>query len=146
MKKIIKKIGLGIMTGFTIMTITMLIILLATKDVSEYLTKENMIRNIWCSAVVGIAFFLPSIIYDNDSIPQSIQTTIHMGIGYVIFFPLAIYAKWIPTNEGNGVIIITIITMLLISFGIWFGFYLFYKNEAKLINKKINDRKRKLAD
>ncbi len=144
MKKIIKKTLLGIMLGFTIMVFSLFILLLTVDDSSIYLTKESILTNIWVSAVVGIAFYLPSLVYENNKISKVLKTLIHMGIGYIVFFPLAIYARWIPTDYGSVVVVVVICFMLVVSWGIWFGYYLYYKHEAKLINKKILERNKLL--
>lgn len=139
--KIVKKVLLGIMSGFTIMVVTMLIILLVTKDnYSEYITKEAIIRNIWCSALVGIAFYLPAMIYENKKMPKGFQVLFHMGLGYLVFFPISIYAKWIPISKGVTAIIGFVLFTVVISFSIWFGFYLYYKKEAKMITQKLRER------
>lgn len=96
-----------------------------------------MFRSILSSAVVGIAFFVPSLIYDSERIPQAIKVIIHMGIGYLVFFPMAIYAKWFPVDAGIAPLIGSIAFALIISIGIWFGFYLYYKHEVKLMNDRL---------
>ncbi len=136
-KKIINKTIFGIITGFSVMTFTLLILLLVTHDSEVFLTKSHMITNIWVSAVVGIAFSLPSIIYDYEKIPNSIQSIIHMGTGYTVFFPLAFYAKWIPVKDSMFAILGTIVCFILVSMSVWLGFYLYYRKEAKLINQRL---------
>ncbi|NLN50825.1 MAG: DUF3021 domain-containing protein [Acholeplasmataceae bacterium] len=132
----------GMMLGFTVLTISMLLgMLSSSEETFDYLIKENLIRNIWCSALVGIGFNLPGVIYYNDKLSYPIKALIHLGIGYIVFFPIAFYANWIPVNNGWLAVVISIAILIIVSLGIWVGFYLYYKLEAERINAKIKERK-----
>jgi hypothetical protein len=140
MKKVIRNIVLGIILGLAMMTFSLLFVLLFVQDVSEILTRENMIRNIWCGALVGVSFYLPSLIYEQEKLPRSIQTIIHMGIGFIVYFIVAIYAQWIPTTAGPWAIVGFVVFGILGALTIWFAFYLYYKNEATRINQKLSKK------
>lgn len=137
---ILKNTVLGIMLGFTIMTISLTLTLLIEKDVNSYLTKEVLLTNILWSAIVGIVFYVGSIVYRYDKIAAPLQITIHMGSGLIVFAIAAYFSKWMPIEAGPLAIILFIIIALIVSFGIWFGYYLYYKNEAQKINKEIKNR------
>lgn len=105
----------------------------------NFLTKQLLLRSILASAVVGVSFSVPSFIYDH--IPKSYQMLFHMGIGYLVFFPLAFYAHGIPVDAGIYAVIGTILFMIIVSFSIWLGFYFYYKRKAKLINQSIQKKR-----
>lgn len=139
-KKLLKQSLLGLMSGFTIMTIVLFIFMLSSDDPSIYLTKSYLIRNIWSSALVGLAFSIPALIYNHHRFSISIQTLIHMGTGLVVFFPIAFNAAWIPVSEGTLAIVLSIVSMVVLAFAVWFGFYIYYRHEAKMINIKIKQK------
>lgn len=134
---ILKNTVLGIMLGLTMISISLTLVLLLQKDVSDYLTKESLLTNMGCSAVIGIVFYVGSIVYRYDKISPLFQVMIHLGLGLMTTAIGAYIAKWIPIEDGPIAIILFALAILIVSFGIWFGFYLYYKNEAKKINQKI---------
>lgn len=135
MKKILGKTFLGIAWGCTINCLVILIISLSNGKI--YFTANEYLKQLICSTVVGIAFVLPTLIYENQKLSQGIKCLIHLGIGFVVYLPTAFLAGWIPTKFGILPILLTIIVVVVISFLIYFFFWLYYKNEAKKINQKI---------
>ena len=89
------------------------------------------------SMLVGIGFVLPTLIYGSEKLSLFIKTIIHLGIGVPFFFAVGFFLGWLPKNLGIGNIFLMILSSIAISFVIWFGFYLYYKNEGKLINKQL---------
>lgn len=139
LKKIGKNLFLGIASGSLLFNI-MGIIFAAICDSSELVTSgEYYIKQVVCSMIVGIGFWLPSIVYEFRNISNIMKVLIHMGIGIVVYVGTGFYAGWIPVDIGIKNIVFIIIFMILIAFGIWSGFYLYYRKEAQLINKKISE-------
>ncbi|MCU9807607.1 MAG: DUF3021 domain-containing protein [Paraclostridium dentum] len=138
-KKIVSNILYGIAWGCTIFTLQGIIV--ASTD-NNYLmmTNKEYIVNAICSVIIGIGFYLPSIVYENDRISRGLQVVVHMGIGISIYLICAFYAEWIPVERGMAVTISSIIIIVTISFIIWGAFYIYNKNEARKINEKLQEK------
>ena len=91
-----------------------------------------------CSVIIGIGFYLPSIIYDKPNITLPVKATVHLGIGFVIYLVTAFLAGWIG---GYGAIatFISIAISILFTLLIYMCFYLYYRKEAVVMNKKIKE-------
>ena len=59
------------------------------------------------SVIVGLGFGIPTVVYNNDSIPMPIRVIIHMGIGCVIYTIVAYAVGWFggAATIGQGLII-----------------------------------------
>ena len=93
------------------------------------------------SAIVGLGFGVPTIVYNSDKLPQPIKVVIHMGIGCIIYTIVAYAVGWFggSTTLWQGLIIAGI--QLVVAFIIWFCFMRYYKKEAKKMNDKIQAMK-----
>lgn len=91
------------------------------------------------AVLVGIAFSLPSIVYESERISKIGKVAIHMGIGFLVFLPTAYFMGWMPL-QSVGFMASFIGLALFFSFLIMFAFYIFYKKEAEEINKKIKEK------
>lgn len=93
------------------------------------------------SAIVGLGFGIPTIVYNSDKLPYPIRVIIHMGIGCVIYTIVAYAVGWFggSTTLWQGLIIAGI--QLVVAFIIWFCFMRYYKKEAKKMNDKIQAMK-----
>ena len=93
------------------------------------------------SAIVGLGFGVPTIVYNSEKLPQPIKVVIHMGIGCVIYTIVAYAVGWFggSTTLWQGLIIAGI--QLVVAFIIWFCFMRYYKKEAKKMNDKIQAMK-----
>ncbi|MFB0920375.1 MAG: DUF3021 domain-containing protein [Oscillospiraceae bacterium] len=89
------------------------------------------------SMLVGIGFSVPSLVYDNEKLPQTIKILIHMGIGCVVMLAVSFSVGWIPLEAGWLVCSSTIAGYLLFAFAIRFICSFYFKREAKQINEKI---------
>ena len=127
MKKVMKNIIRGIAWGCTVFVIMGVIFALVNGDRSMYNSKE-FIRNAICAMIVGIGFVLPSMIYDNDKITMGIKVLIHMGTGFLVYFIAAYIAGWISFEDNIATMILTVLSIIAVSFVIWFCFYQYYKN------------------
>lgn len=94
------------------------------------------------SAVVGIGFGVPTVVYNSDKLPMPVKVLIHMGIGCVIYTVVAFAVGWFggASTIGQGLVIAGI--QLLVAFIIWFCFNCYYRKEAKQMNEKIQSLKR----
>lgn len=138
-KKIFIKTLQGVAWGCTVFTILGLIF--AIKGGSDFtsMTTGEYIKQVIASIICGIGFLIPTISYECKNLSKSIQIFIHMGIGIIVYIFSALYAGWIPTEYGMGIVFSTITIMIVMSFIIWSGFYIYFKREAKIINMKIKD-------
>ena len=92
------------------------------------------------SMITGIAFYVPALVYQNEKLSKGLQVLIHMGIGLLTYISVGCYVGWIPLQAGAWAIVGTIVSAVVISFLIWFGFYLYYKQEARRINAKLKEK------
>ena len=137
MKKFLGRTFVGIAWGCTINCLVMLIISFSEGKI--YFTANEYLKQLICSAVVGIAFALPTFIYENEKLSQGIKCLIHLGIGFITYFINAFIAGWFPVGVDIGIVISSVLIMIALSFVIYFFFWLYYKNEAKKINQKIKN-------
>ena len=77
------------------------------------------------SAIVGIGFGVPTVVYNSEKLPTPVKVLIHMGIGCVIYTIVAYAVGWF----GGA-------------FVIWFCFMRYYRKEAKQMNEKIQAMKK----
>lgn len=105
------------------------------------LVGYQMTKMIVGCVLVGLGFGLPTIVYQNDSIPMPVRVIIHMGIGCAIYTTVAFAVGWIGgvASIGQGLIIGAI--MLGIAFLIWYFFMRFYRAEARKMNERIQEMK-----
>ena len=94
------------------------------------------------SAIVGLGFGVPTIVYNSDRLPQPIKVLIHMGTGCVIYTIVAYAVGWFGGSATliQGLIVAAI--QLIVAFIIWFCFMRYYRKEAKQMNEKIQSMKR----
>lgn len=139
-KLIIKYIAFGISFGCTILVLNCLICsIIGEKEVLN-LIMDDFTKQAIGFMVVGIAFCAPAFVYQLDNLSESTKIIIHFSIGMTVFYPIAIYLRWLPFYPDQ--IVYTIIQFLIlcgIFFIIWSFFYLFNRNEAKKINKKLHE-------
>ena len=135
--KILKLLISGICWGCTICVLILMIGAATVGDSFLDMGADYFIRQAIASMIVGIGFSLPALIYDKESISRKVQTLIHMGIGLLVFFPIAYYFNWIPVSFGLGAILLSVAIALITFFIIWCGYYLYYKKEAQKMNRKL---------
>lgn len=138
MKKVMGMIFLGIAWGCTVLVFVNLVGIAIKGEVFLQISAQEYMKQVICSIITGIGFTLPSLVYNNENVARGIQVVIHMGIGLTVYFLVSFYAGWIPVQYGISGIISTVVIALITSFAIWFCFYLYHKEEAKKINKKLN--------
>ncbi len=140
MKKIIGLIGTGISWGCTVSCIISMVGYSMMGNDWFLSASKGFNQQIIASMIIGMGWSLPSLIYQNEKLSFIQQWIFHMLVGVIVYIPIAFYMEWFP--KGNiFAIIISMGISLVCSLIIWFCFYLYYKNEAKVINKKIQDKK-----
>ena len=90
--------------------------------------------------IVGIACGSTSIVYQFDHPSGFLKIIIHFFVGMGVFYPVAIYLGWIPFYPDR--VLLTALQFLFscgIFLIIWLCFYLFNRNEAKKINKRLRE-------
>lgn len=93
------------------------------------------------SALVGLGFGLPTIVYRNENLPIPIRVLIHMGIGCVVYTVVAYAVGWIGESATIGQGIIIAVIQLAVVFLIWFLFMRYYRAETKKMNDRIQSMK-----
>ena len=136
-KKIIGRTLSGISYGcFWMVGYGMIFNLIPDKAHFESLMSNFTIQAIG-SMLVGIGFVLPTLIYGSEKLSLFVKTIIHLGIGVSFFLAVGFFLGWLPKGLGIGSIFLMIMGCIAVFLAIWFGFYLYYKNESKLINKQL---------
>ena len=133
MKNILKKSAQGIACGCTICTILSFVAVLISDPSNIYISQ------VIASVVAGIGWFAPTVIYANEKLGMGHKILIHFTIGFIVYFPSAFYAGWIPTQYGIWGIVSSIVAMLIFALLIWIGFSIYYRNESKRINIKLKN-------
>ena len=142
MKQFIKLTIAGIAWGCTISMFIMLVGALTVGDTFFKMSANEFVKQAIGSMITGVAFVLPTFVYKKENLAKWVQAMIHMGIGFFVYFIVGFNVGWIPTNQGIGIAAGTVLVGLIFGFAIWFGFYLYYKQEAIKINQKIDTMKK----
>ncbi|MCI6088456.1 MAG: DUF3021 domain-containing protein [Absicoccus porci] len=80
--------------------------------------------------IVGLGFGLPSLIYDKEQIPYSMQVLFHLGIGCAILLITGYMVGWFTNLVGAFI-------EIGMSLVVWIGFAYHYRKEAKQINQQL---------
>lgn len=139
-KLVIKYILSGISLGCTFFVIMCLSYSIwGGEDILTLIYKDFTRQSIG-AMIIGVACGSTSIIYQFDRPSYFFKILIHFCVGMGVFYPIAIYLGWIPFYPDR---MIYTVLQFLSSCGIfaiiWSGFYLFNRNEAKRINKRLKE-------
>lgn len=137
--KILKLTLNGIAWGCTVCTFVLMIGAMIAGDAFLPTSAGSFIKQSIASMIVGIGFVVPTLIYEKENLSRGIQTLIHMGIGFLIYFPIAFYMNWLPVDSGWLMVLLSILIAVAVSFIILSAYYLYYKKEAERINKRIEN-------
>ena len=140
MKNIIKSIILGIGWGFTVFVVYLTIGVIISGDFLAGIAQDDFIKYVICSAVIGLGFSVPSLIYRNERISRGLQVIIHLGTGFAIYVPVAFFAGWIPTAYGAIAVAVSLLCAVVFSLLVWLCFALYYRKQAQEINRKIVEK------
>lgn len=139
LRKIIKLVGTGISWGCTISCfISMIGYSIIGNDWFIHASRSYS-EQIIASMIVGMSWSIPTLVYENEKLSFVQQWLIHMFIGFGVFIPIAFYMEWFP--KGNIATIMISMTISIVSaIIVWFCFYLYYRYEAKVINKELKNK------
>lgn len=139
-KDLIKSTVISIGMALSIFSLACVVFDIAYKG-NFSLENYQLTKMVIGSLLVGLGFGLPSVVYNNESLPTPVKVIIHMGIGCVIYTITAYAVGWFggAATLTQGLIIAAI--QLLIAFIIWFCFMRYYRKEAKKMNEKIQSLK-----
>ena len=140
MRNFIKSIAVGIGWGFTVLVVYLTIGVIISSDFLASIAPDDFIKYVICSAVVGLGFSVPSLIYYNERISRNLQVIIHLGTGFAIYIPVAFFAGWIPTAYGAIAVALSLLCAVVFSLLVWFCFALYYRKQAEEINRKILEK------
>lgn len=129
----------GIAYGCTILTVIEMCFA-ASSGGDMTIASGAYLRYAVCSMLTGAGFTVPTLAYRKESWPKGLQVLVHMGTGFIVYFPCAFYAGWIQTSAGAGIVAGQILIALAVSWLIWLGFYLRNKREAEKINSRLRSR------
>ncbi|MDO5826494.1 MAG: hypothetical protein BZ137_01445 [Methanosphaera sp. rholeuAM130] len=135
--KIVKQLALGAFVGCFILC--MVIALISTSSSHSvsfdglYLTKS-----IFASILIGWAFSISGLIYNNEDLPLVLQVLIQMICGFTALAISAVTLGWIPLDEGLDPFISFLTSAIIFAVIFWLGFYLYYYFQAKQLNEKIS--------
>ena len=139
-KDLIKSTVISIGMALSIFSLACVVFDIAYKG-NFSLENYQLTKMVIGSLLVGLGFGLPTVVYNNESLPTPVKVIIHMGIGCVIYTITAYAVGWFggAATLTQGLIIAAI--QLLIAFIIWFCFMRYYRKEAKKMNEKIQSLK-----
>jgi len=92
--------------------------------------------------LTGLGFGVPSVIYENESLPLPIRVVIHMGTGCIVYTIVAFAVGWMGASDTLWQGILIAASQFGIAFLIWFLFMRHYRNEAKEMNERIQAMKK----
>lgn len=139
MKKYLKNSLMGASWGLTVNMVFLVIAVAVNADFLKSISQFDFIKYAVCAVIVGIGFWLPSVIYDNPNIAMPFKVIVHLGIGFSIYLAAAVFAGWINTDYGVLYAVISIAISILFTLLIYMCFYLYYRKEATIMNTKIKE-------
>jgi hypothetical protein len=136
---IIKRLAMGAFVGCFIVLLVMSLGSYINNPEKVLFSGVEVINAFFGSIVVGWAFSLSGLIYDNENIAFPLQVMFQMVIGMGVLFIVAVFLGWMPLSLGIGPIITWIVIAIIFGVIFWFGFYLYYKLLARELNKKLEE-------
>ena len=139
MKAVLKSIGISLIISTAIFCVMCIFFDIYFKG--EFaLSGYRMSKMLLGVVLTGIGFGAPTFIYQRESVPMALRAVFHLGIGFTVYLIAGIIAGWIPTSLGAGTFLAIAAGQLAVAFLIWLGFYIYNRNLAKKINRKIKER------
>lgn len=142
-KLVIKYILYGVSWGCTCFVIMCLFFLIGGGESALMPIVEDFARQSVGAMIVGVACGGTAVIYQFNRPSAFAKVIIHFCVGMGVFYPTAIYLRWIPFYPDR--ILYTVLQFLTscgIFMAIWFCFYMFNRNEAKRINARLRELER----
>jgi uncharacterized membrane protein YciS (DUF1049 family) len=138
-KKVLGYIGYGIAWGWCWLVALLIVSDLAGADALFSSITQRFTLHALGAMAVGIGCGSSAIVYTFDQLRLWQQSLIHFGAGMAALFPVGFGLGWMPTSSA-GIIVGCVLQSILTFFLIWFGFYLYFKNEAKKINARLKQQ------
>lgn len=137
MKEVIKNLFIGLAGGCLVLTL--ISIFAFSLGYENYISNftANYVKYSLVAMVIGVGFSISSVVYEREDLSMPMKVLIHMGTGITVYILAVLYAGWIPEFLGVDILLISLLIGILIALVIWFGFYLYYREEALKINKQI---------
>lgn len=85
--------------------------------------------------VVGMYFGVASLIFDKESWSPLKQTIIHFFLSVIVFFPIILFAGWIPLAASPMLICLAMFIVIYVV--IWCLMYLYHRNQLKQLNNDL---------
>ncbi len=139
--KLLKIIGKGIAWGCTLCVFIMLAGALIGGDEFLAMTTDRFVAQAIGTILIGLGFTVPSLIYDCEKFGRGLQTLIHMGTGFFIYFLVALNIGWIPVECGWKVTVVSVLIAVAFAFAVWFCYYLYNKKTAEKLNQQLRAMK-----
>lgn len=129
MKKFLFQSGAGILFGaFIAVVLTNIIYLKGAETLDGPLFLKNSLACLFC----GWFFSVTPLFFEIQSLKLIQQTGLHFISVAILYFILAFTIGWIPFTL-KSVLFFSGLFLVLYA-GIWIGFYLYFRNEAKKLN------------
>ena len=142
MNKFIKNVGeFKFLTGmyfFGIVICYMIIGLFTGAETIALSTLWQIILTSIIAAGTQCLFFFSSVF---ERIPQKATAIIHFVVNYIILFILAVIFGWFDISNTSYVLGITG-AYIMIYWLLFFSFYIYYKAEGEIYNKKLSEYKK----
>ncbi|MFD3155415.1 DUF3021 domain-containing protein [Haloimpatiens sp. FM7330] len=137
LKLILKRGLLGMAFGVFINQ-TIFAIFACTMGLNGNLEVSMLFKQFIISAIAGFYFSASSVIFNVSNWSSLKQTVLHFIATSIVYFPVAIYAKWMPNASfGRIIFIITYITIYVI---VWFSFKSYWTKKIKELNMSLERR------
>ena len=100
--------------------------------------SQNFTIHALGTILVGMGYGTTPIVYTFKKIPWALQVFIHFAVGMSIFYTVGIYLHWFRFT-GSIQVLVSILISIIIFFVIWSVFYLYHRNEAKKMNRRLRE-------
>ena len=143
-KKILGRAASGIAYGCTWLVVVGIIldrfgIAIGVSDPNGIYTA-SFIEQALFAMLVGAAFVLPTLIYENERLSTAVKVVVHMAIGFGFFIPVGIRLHWFPAGDiSAGQAAVWVLVIAAVSFVVWMCFFLYYRRESLAINQKLKE-------
>lgn len=127
----------GMTIGVFINQLIFVISIITTPNISINNTSA-FLTQFFISCLVGFYFASSSVIFELEDWSLLKQTIIHFVLSVLVYFPCAIYAKWMPSDLVP--IILFILLFVFIYFVFWISFKRYWSKKVKEINSRLNKK------
>lgn len=135
MKTILIRSILGIFFGaFLAVLVTFAFIYFGENDV---LNSSVFVKNTLAVMINGWFFTVSPLYFENENLKLYQQTALHFGTLIIAYFIFAFGIGWIPFTAQSALFNLTLFIFIYLI--IWLSFYLYHRNQAKQLNKELDD-------